>query len=363
MPSILFIASHRPGRSPSQRYRFEQFVPYWEKHGVTVRYAWIIDEADDKVFYSPGRLLDKARIFRKSLRLRSEHVRLAREFDLVFVQREALMTGSIRFERALAATGKPLIYDFDDAIWRMDVSEGNRRLRWLKDPAKTPRIIALATRVIAGNAFLADYARQHNPRVEVIPTVIDTERYVPVSTVPRSDGRVVIGWTGSLTSTPHLMTAVPMLQRLQEELRGRIVFRFISDRPVRIPGLDSEQVTWNAASEPEDLAPIDIGIMPLPDTEWSRGKCGFKGLQYMGMAKAVVMARVGVNTSIVRDGENGFLASTDEEWLDRLRRLVADAELRRRLGAEARRTVEQAYSTVAWRDRYLELFNDLARHT
>lgn len=361
MPSVLFIASHRPGRSPSQRYRFEQFVPYWEKHGVTVRYAWIIDEADDKVFYSPGRLLDKARIFRKSLRLRREHVRMAQDHDLVFVQREALMTGSIRFERALAATGKPLIYDFDDAIWRMDVSEGNRKLRWLKDPAKTPRIIGLATHVIAGNAFLADYAKQHNGHVEVIPTVIDTERYMPMDAAKRSDGKVVIGWTGSLTSTPHLMTAVPMLLKLQEEFRGRIVFRFISDRPVIIPGLEVEQITWNAASEPEDLAPIDIGIMPLPDTEWSRGKCGFKGLQYMGMAKAVVLARVGVNATIVRDGENGFLAGSDEEWLAKLRLLVNDADLRRRLGAEARRTVEQAYSTVAWRDRYLELFNELTR--
>ncbi|MBK9176648.1 MAG: glycosyltransferase family 4 protein [Flavobacteriales bacterium] len=363
MPSILFIASHRPGRSPSQRYRFEQFVPYWEEHGVTVRYAWIIDEEDDKVFYTNGRLLEKARIFRKSLRMRREHVRMAKDFDLVFVQREALMTGSIRFERALAATGKPLIYDFDDAIWHMDVSEGNRRLRWLKDPAKTPRIIALATHVIAGNEYLAEYARQHSQRVEVIPTVIDTERYKPVQSESRADGKVIIGWTGSLTSTPHLRTAIPMLQELQAELGSRIAFRFISDRPVPVPGLDIEQVLWRADTEPEDLAPIGIGIMPLPDNEWSRGKCGFKGLQYMGMGKAVVLSRVGVNTSIVQEGVNGCLAGTMEEWKQKLRMLVADADLRRRLGAEARRTVEQHYSTVAWRDHYLRLFTDLTRRT
>lgn len=363
MPSILFVASHRPGRSPSQRYRFEQYVPYWEQHGVTVRYAWIIDEDDDKVFYSKGRLLDKARIFRKSLRLRREHVAMAKDFDLVFVQREALMTGSIRFERALAATGKPLIFDFDDAIWHMDVSEGNRRLRWLKDPAKTPRIIALATHVIAGNAYLADYARRHNRNVEVIPTVIDTERYVPMNMEPRADGKIIIGWTGSLTSTPHLRTAIPLLQELQSEFGDRIGFRFISDRPVHVPGLDIEQVRWRAETEPEDLAPIDIGIMPLPDNEWSRGKCGFKGLQYMGMGKAVVLSRVGVNTSIVQEGVNGLLAGTTDEWKENLRMLVADAELRRRLGAEARRTVEQRYSTVAWRDHYLSLFNDITRRT
>ena len=359
MPSILFIASHRPGRSPSQRYRFEQFVPYWEKNGVQVQYAFIIDEEDDRAFYTKGRLLHKARIYRKSLKLRAEHVRMAKRFDLVMVQREAFMTGSIRFERELAASGIPLIYDFDDAIWHMDVSEANRRLKWLKDPAKTPKIIALASHVIAGNDYLADYARAHNQRVEVIPTVIDTERYVPFSSPPRADGKIIIGWTGSLTSTPHLHTAIPFLRELQAEHGDRIAFRFISDRDIHVPGLDIENVRWNGASEPEDLAPIDIGIMPLPDTEWSRGKCGFKGLQYMGMAKAVVLASVGVNNTIVQDGVNGLLAGTPEEWKDKLRKLVANADLRHQLGREARRTVEERYSVVAWRDRYLELFAEL----
>ena len=132
MLKVLFVAAHRPDRSPSQRYRFEQFVPYWAKHGVQVRYAWI----------APGHLLAKARIYRKSLRHRAQHVRMAKDFDLVVVQREAMMTGSIRFERAFANSGVPMIYDFDDAIWHMDVSEANRRLKWLKDPGKVPKIIA-----------------------------------------------------------------------------------------------------------------------------------------------------------------------------------------------------------------------------
>ncbi len=361
MLKVLFIAPHRPDRSPSQRYRFEQFVPYWEKHGVSVKYAWIIDEADDRVFYSPGRILAKARIFKKSLRLRAEHVRMARAHDLVVVQREALMTGSIRFERAFANSGVPMIYDFDDAIWHMDVSEANRRLKWLKDPGKVPKIIALAHHVIAGNDYLADYARRFNTRVEVIPTVIDTEAYVPRSTAPRPDGRVVIGWTGSLTSVAHLQLAFPMLRELQRTHGDRIVFRVISDRPLEAPGLQVENVRWNAGTEAAYLAAIDIGIMPLPDNEWSRGKCGFKGLQYMGMGKAVVLSRVGVNGTIVQDGVNGFLASSDAEWTEKLTKLIADADLRQRMGEAARRTVEEKYSVVAWRDRYLDLFNEMTR--
>lgn len=361
MPSILVVASHRPGRNPSQRYRIEQFVPYWERHGVRVEYAWLIDEEDDEAFYTQGRLIDKARILLKSIRRRAAHVRRARSFDLIFLQREALMIGSIRFERAFAATGVPMIYDFDDAIWHMDVSDANRRLKWLKDPGKTPRIMALATHVIAGNEYLAGFARAHNPRVEVIPTVIDTERYVPLAPAARPDGKVIIGWTGSYTSAGHLRLAIPVLLGLQREFGDRIGFRFISDRAIEVPGLDVENVRWSSATEPEDIAPIDIGIMPLPDTEWSRGKCGFKGLQCMAMAKAVVLADVGVNRTIIQDGVNGMLARNDAEWTDRLRQLITNADLRHRLGAEARRTVERHYSTLAWRDRYLELFAELTQ--
>lgn len=357
MPKVLFIAAHRPDRSPSQRYRFEQFVPYWKEQGFEVEYAWMIDEQDDKHFYSPGRLVAKTRIFLKSFKRRQAHVRMARNFDILVLQREAFMTGSTRFERAFAATGIPLIYDFDDAIWQMDVSDGNRKLRWLKDPGKTGKIIALADHVIAGNDFLAAEARKYNANVEVIPTVVDTDRYVPVP--QRSSAPVVIGWTGSHTSMAYLYQVLPVLHAVHRKWGDAVRFRVVSDRTFKAEGLPVENIPWNSATEPEDLASIDIGIMPLPDDEWSRGKCGFKGLQYMAMGKAVVLGRVGVNTTIVQEGVNGLLASTHEEWVEKLGHLIADADLRQRLGQAARRTVEDHYSVRAWRQRYIDLFTEL----
>lgn len=358
MPRMLFVAAHRPGRSPSQRYRFEQFMPFWAAHGWQVEYAHLIDAGDDAHFYAPGNLLNKGRIFVKSWLRRRHHVRMAHHFDIVFVQREAFMTGSTRFERGFKASRAKLVYDFDDAIWHMDVSRGNRHLRWLKNPGKTADLIAMADMVIAGNEYLAEYAHHHNDNVVVIPTVIDTEAYRPVDR-DAGDGPVTIGWTGSLTSIVHLERALPMLRRLQRAHGDRLRFRVISDRVFSDPGLDVDGVIWNAAEEAAQLGAIDIGIMPLPDDEWSRGKCGFKGLQYMGMGKAVVLDRVGVNPSIVQDGVNGFLASGDAEWERKLSALIADADLRRRMGTEARRTVEQRYSVNAWRERYLQLFNGL----
>lgn len=361
MPKVLFIAAHRPDRSPSQRYRFEQFVPYWEQRGYTFEYAWLIDAEDDKRFYAPGNLLAKAGIFLKSWKQRSAHVARAREFDLVIVQREAFMTGSTRFEHALARSGVPLIYDFDDAIWHMDVSDGNRNLRWLKDPGKTAKIIRIASVVIAGNEYLADHARKYNQHVETIPTVIDTDVYVPRPSIPRPDGKVVIGWTGSHTSMAHLKQVLPMLKAVHAQWGDKVLFRIISDRDLAANGLPVENVRWSSATEAEDLAGIDIGIMPLPDDEWSRGKCGFKGLQYMGMAKAVVLSRVGVNKTIVQDGINGMMASTEAEWIAKLGQLIGDADLRHRLGQAARTTVVEHYSVKAWRDTYLELFEQLVK--
>ncbi len=359
---ILFAAAHRPDRSPSQRYRFEQFVPYWKEHGCSFEYAWLIDADDDASFYAPGNYFSKARIFLKSWMRRRHHVRQAAHTDIVIVQREALMTGSTRFERGFKSSGAKFIFDFDDAIWRLDVSKGNRHLRWLKKPGKTADLIAMADLVIAGNDYLAEYARHHNDNVVVVPTVIDTDRYVPID-APRSttDNTVIIGWTGSLTSVVHLEQALPMLRELQKKYGERLRFRIISDRVFADPQLNVESVIWNAENEVDQLHDIDIGIMPMPDDEWSRGKCGFKGLQYMGMGKAVVLAAVGANTSIVQDGVNGFLAHNPNEWIEKLSRLIDDAELRTRLGCAARTTVEERYSVKAWRDRYLQLFNELVK--
>lgn len=362
MPKILFVAAHRPDRSPSQRYRLEQFQEYWAAHGYTVELAALLDERDDRLFYAPGSLLGKAGVFLRGWWRRWRQVRKAGEADIILIQREAFMTGSTRFERALARSGRPVIYDFDDAIWLLDVSEANKRLSWLKDPSKTARIIALADLVIAGNEYLADYARRFNLRVEVIPTVVDTERY-NLPAVHAEGSPITIGWTGSYTSLTHLRHSLPILEALHARYQGRVRFKVISDRELIHPGLPIENLRWSSRTEAEDLSDIDIGIMPLPDDAWSKGKCGFKGLQYMALGKPVVLSAVGVNNTIVQDGVNGFLASDQAEWIAKLALLIEDGDLRRRLGREARRTVEERYSVNAWKHRYLELFDQLLKDT
>jgi glycosyltransferase involved in cell wall biosynthesis len=239
------------------------------------------------------------------------------------------------------------------------MSAFNQRFRWLKNPGKIPRVLAAADLVLAGNRYLADYAGQHNRQVQIVPTTIDTEAYRPRAT-PR-EGAVCIGWSGSFSTIRDFRLALPVLRRLRARFGERVCFRVIGDDRFRDDELGIVGQPWRADSEVADLHQIDIGLMPLPDNDWSRGKCGLKGLQYMALGIPTLMSPVGVNAEIIQDGKNGFLPSTEEEWEQRLAALIESPELRQRIGAAGRQRVEEQYSVRAWRDRYCDLLIDLTR--
>jgi glycosyltransferase involved in cell wall biosynthesis len=355
---ILFLGLHRPGRSPSQRYRFEQYLPYLQQQGFECRQAWVIDAPDDAPFYAPGHYWHKLGVLQKGLERNLGHVVRANEYDAIFVQREAFMLGTALFERAMAL-GAPLVFDFDDAIWLPNVSEGNRALAFLKRPQKTNTLIRTARLVLAGNAYLAAYARQFNPRVHVVPSTIDTTLYHPIP--PRPPGApVTIGWSGSLSTIPHFELALPALQEVHRRYGDRVRFRVIGHGTYHIPALPVESLAWRAQTEVQDLAALDVGIMPLPNEEWARGKCGMKGLQYMGMGIATVMSPVGTNAEIVQPGHNGLLPATHDEWVQALCQLVEDAPMRLRLGQAGRQTVVERYSLQSQQARVAALLRSVA---
>jgi len=356
--NVLILVAHRPGRSPGQRFRFEQYIGFLKQNGFQCTISYLINERDDQVFYKKGHTLRKFLIFIKSVVIRMKNLRQVRNFDLVFIYREAVMHGSVYFERKIKKKGVPFILDFDDAIWLFDVSDGNRKFGWLKRPEKTNEIIALSSLTIAGNAYLAGYAQRFGSHVISIPTTIDTERYVPMPELLQED-TVCIGWTGSSTTLKHFSLAIPVLKRLMLKYPGKLKIRLISDQPYQSDELDIEFCKWKADTETQDLAQCDIGIMPLPDDDWSRGKCGFKGLQYMALAIPAVMSPVGVNTEIIQDGVNGFLADSEEEWVEKLSMLIESEDLRKQLGRAGRNTVEERYSVHSNKQHWLHAFQSV----
>jgi len=358
MPKILFIGAHRFNRSPSQRFRFEQYFSFLEKNGFVCHLSALLDEKDDQNFYNQGDIIGKAVVIVKSFFRRRRDVRMARDYDILFIQREAFMTGSIYFEKHFKKSGKKMIFDFDDAVWLPNISESNKKFEWLKNPGKTSDLISLADKVIAGNRYLAEYAGRYNGSVIVIPTTIDIEYHIR-KPIEKKDGRICIGWTGSHTTIQHFERAVSVLKMLKEKYGDNIYFKVIGDSSYENMELGIRGFPWKFETEIADLLEIDIGIMPLPDDEWARGKCGLKGLQYMALEIPCVMSPVGVNTEIVSDGLNGFLASTEEEWVEKISKLIESAELRKRIGIEARQTVVESYSVESQKEKYLACLREL----
>ncbi len=358
MKKILFIAQHRPDRNPSQRFRYEEYLDFLAEKGYQCDHSYLLSEKDDKIFYQKGRYLAKLGILAKSLWKRWRDVRKASAYDFVFVQREAIMLGSAFFERRLSKKSK-LIFDFDDAIWLPNVSSGNKPVAWLKRPQKTQRILKAAHLVIAGNQYLADYAKPFNPNVRIIPTTIATERYQcvpPASKTP--DKRICIGWTGSPTTLPHFRAFEPVLKQVLDKYGERVYVKVIGGMGYVSPLLNNKSVSWTSETEVEELCELDIGIMPMPDNAWTRGKCACKGLQYMALGIPAVMSAVGVNRQLVQQGENGFLCETDEEWMAHLSSLIESAMLRQRIGAAGQETVLSNYSVQANTERFLAVFEE-----
>ncbi len=348
---LLFLGVHGRDRSPSQRYRFEAFEPHLRACGVEVDYAGALTPAEARDFYGPVSAAKKGLIALRALRRRVQS--LTREADVVFVQREAFFLFN-EWAEWLAHLRAPVVFDFDDAIWLHAVSEANRRFAFLKNTQKVPRIVHLAHTVLAGNEHLAAWARQHSNHVHVVPTCVDTARFAPPPSRPTS-GPVTIGWSGSPSTFSHLKPLLPALERVKAALGDRVRLRVMGDAGFSHPALGLRGEAWSPEAELALLSEMQVGLMPLPDDDWSRGKCGLKGLVSMSMGCATVMSPVGVNLEIVSPGENGLLARTDDEWVEALCRLVEDAPYRARLGAAGRDTVRERYSVDRWKAPLAEL--------
>lgn len=352
--AVAALVPYPQNTTPSQRYRIEQWMPYLAAAGIRVDLFPFADSALLDQLHRPGfRISTASRIVLRSMRRFVDLVH-SKRYDAILIHRAVSIVGPAWFERLAARMGRPIIYDFDDAIFHLHTTEANRRFGWLKFPRKTATICRLSSHVTVGNEYLAEYARRFNPHVTVIPTSVDTDLYRSIEGQKRN-GRIVVGWTGSSTSQTYLEMFAPVLEEIVRD--ERVELRVHSDRPPRLPGIPHVWRQWSAETESEEIGGFDIGIMPMPDDEWARGKCAMKALLYMSMGIPAVCTAVGANLEVIVHGENGLLAATRDEWLDNIGRLAGDAAMRERLGRAGRRTVEESYSMR----RSAELFAGIVR--
>jgi glycosyltransferase involved in cell wall biosynthesis len=269
-----------------------------------------------------------------------------REHDLAWIEGELFPYLPYWVEATLARSFKSYVVDYDDALFHKYDQSANPLVRRLLG-RKIDRIMRGAACVIAGNRYLAARARQAGAaRIEVIPTVVDEQRYTAINT---ADGQPpVIGWIGSPATEHYMLDMRPALEQVCAGNHARLLL--VGARPETahlFNGTTPEVVAWSEVTEAAMIARMDIGIMPLLDSPWERGKCGYKIIQYMACGLPVVASPVGVNVNIVHHGENGFLATDEAAWRDALERLIASPSLRERMGAAGRARVEAEYSLGA----------------
>ena len=333
-----------PEEGAGCRFRIAQYVPYLRSVGYDVTISPFYSQDYFKLVYQRGRYIAKASKFVGLAMRRWTELLSVTKYDLVFLYREAIPLGPPMLESLIARSGVPIVYDYDDEIFLQNVSEANRAISFLKDPGRVATILKRSTQVVVGNEFLAAYARRHSSAVNVIPTAVDTTRFVPQANRPSPAGRrLVVGWIGSPTTFPYLEALADVLREVSATHPFTLKVSG-AGRSVQFPGVHVEEVRWSLGEEVSLFNTCDIGVYPLTDDEWSKGKCGFKAIQCMACGVPVVAAAVGVNREIILDGVNSFLASTHAEWVSKLSRLLSDEALRARMAVAGRQTIEDRYS-------------------
>ena len=322
----------------SSRMRFYQYLPGLEAAGISITVAPFFSDG-----YVRGLQQNTKNLF-EAMRAYVGRVQAllgSQQFDLLWIEKEALPWMPAWFEKALISSTVPYVLDYDDAVFHYYDQHSNPVVRAVL-AGKHPALIKHAALVVVGNAYLAEFAQAAGARqVELVPTVIDLERYSVAAINPvKIDGPPCVGWIGQRTTAAFLAPYAPLFARLSADNLARFAAIGI-DAPLL--GLPMASINWSEQTEVASISSFDIGIMPLVDEPFERGKCGYKLIQYMACGLPVVASPVGVNRQIVEHGVNGFLAETPEQWEQALRTLLADAGLRQRMGQAGRLKAEQNY--------------------
>lgn len=351
--SMIRVAALTQGQlTPSARLRVRQNIPELQKLGINVSEYFPEIDAYKGV---PLNLGQWPRLTRfpvvaawQGLKLASRlpHIYQSRKHDITWLQREFL-PGYVTLERIL---GRPLVLDVDDAIWLAKNGAAARRVS---------QIASYATAVIAGNQYIADWCSSFNDNVVIIPTAVDAARFVPGRNI--SDHDFTIGWIGTKSNISYLEKLSFALSAFFKKFDNAVLF-VISDGPPQIPAIPESRIRfmpWSERFEAESLSKMDVGIMPLPDNEWTKGKCSFKMLQYMACGIPVVVSPVGMNKDILSLGNVGFGASSEDEWVSALEFLYLNRAKGREMGICGRNIVIEKFSTELISEKINEVFRSI----
>lgn len=343
---VLFLPLY-PETMPSSRLRVYQYLPHLRRWGIEGTVLPALSEPwFSRFYYSPSKWVHfiqySTEVFRNFWRISQ-----GQKYDILFIQKGVLSTNLQGFDRLVEKANPRLVFDLDDSVYGRNLVE----FRWpflqkLQDSEQTAKISSLSRAVVAGNSYLKERALRYNRNVYLIPTPVDTNRFAPRQERPEGvRGEVVIGWMGIAGTLGWVRSLEEVFRELARRypIRIKLITR-VGREIFDLPQTRFDIVQWSYETEVQEMEEIDIGVAPLPDMEWSKGKCSLKLLQYMAMGLPSVSSRVGMNCEVVEEGVDGFLATDPDEWIQKLSRLIEDPLLRERMGRKAREKVVRYYS-------------------
>ena len=355
-PRVLILCPYPLGISPGQRFRFEQYLGILRERDVHIDVRPFLDMDTMRILYKPGHMVQKMSGVISGFVRRLLTLPRVFAYDYIFVHREATPIGPPFVEAILFMLGRKVIFDFDDAIFISKTSKVNRIVAFAKWSSKIRFITRHSAKVAVCNNYLVNWVKQYNKNAVLLPTTIDLDYHRPIAKPPLAARRPVIGWTGTQSTMVYLELVREALVELQA--RYDFEFRVICDVDPQFPELKNYRfIKWALASEIEDLAGMDVGIMPVPQGEWEQGKVGFKAIQYSGVAAVPVVSSTGSGHEVVLHGRTGFVVDNDKaSWVNALSLLLEDPGQLEAMGQAAREYIDTRYSVRSQVPTYLALF-------
>src|SRR5688572_18103485 len=354
---ILFLVPYPFDKAPSQRLKFEQYYSFFEKNGFILVKKPFITEAFWKIVYKRGFGFQKVLFTIAGYFRRFQLLFTLRRYDIVYIHLWVTPLGLPFFEWLTCKLSKRVIYDIDDLIY-IPKSEMNKIVLGLKGRTKPFFLMKHADHVITCTPYLDQIARKYNSHTTDISSTINTEKYRPKEDYAITARKIILGWSGSHSTSKFLLLLKPVFEGLK---KAGIDFKLLvlGDGAFTMDGVEVESLAWKEEYEVATIKRFDIGLYPLPDEEWVYGKSGLKALQYMAVGVPTIATAIGANFRIIENGVNGYLVKTDQEWVDTIKDLAGNESLRKQVGQKAVRVVDQHFSIHANEEKYLSVLNEV----
>ena len=352
----ILLLSRYENLGSSSRIRMYQYIPYLKEEGIDVIVAPLFNNDYIKKLYEKN--TRKLNIVLYPYFTRLLDLTKIKKYDLLWIEKELFPMLPAWAEEIVSILKIPYIVDYDDAIFHNYDLNKNRIIRSLLKN-KINKIMKNASVVIVGNEYIAERAyKARAKRIKYLPSVVDLNLYELKNTKTCNDDFFKIGWIGSPATSKYLSLIQEAFKKFYQNVKCRLIFVGAGKINISIPNLEVQIRPWSEETEVENIKDFDVGIMPLPDEPWERGKCGYKLIQYMACGIPVISSPVGVNNKIIIDGVNGFKATTIDEWVYAFKKLYEDCNLRLKMGQAGRKLVEQNYCIQVTAPKLIKIIND-----